>query len=277
MNEMKGYIYFVGGLWMFNQNERPEEDKLGRMAFVESVGLIAQTGTLSHIDNATRAARITLASSPVMPSEEVAARTALGMIAACKQDLGLASEQYEFLKSRTSRVTSFFFSSLDRLLGLLAHTMGQLDAAANHYKDGIDFCTGAGYRSELARTCYDYAALRLAQGEREKALELLDESLAISTELGMRPVVERVAALQEKVRSQPVERPLGAPAFPDGLSQREVDVLRLVAEGQSNSQIGGQLFISDRTVSTHLTNIFNKIGASNRAEAASYATRHELV
>jgi DNA-binding NarL/FixJ family response regulator len=63
---------------------------------------------------------------------------------------------------------------------------------------------------------------------------------------------------------------------PDGLSRRECDVLALVADGRSNREIGEALFISDRTVGRHLTNIFHKIGVSSRTQAARYAIDHGL-
>ena len=70
--------------------------------------------------------------------------------------------------------------------------------------------------------------------------------------------------------------PLRGPAYPDGLTQRELDVIRLVAAGRTDREIAGELVISVRTVTTHVGNILNKTGAANRAEAASYATRHGL-
>jgi DNA-binding NarL/FixJ family response regulator len=64
---------------------------------------------------------------------------------------------------------------------------------------------------------------------------------------------------------------------PELLSSREVEVLRLVAGGKSNAQIADELVISQNTVIRHVSNIFGKIGAANRAEAASYATRNGIV
>jgi DNA-binding CsgD family transcriptional regulator/pimeloyl-ACP methyl ester carboxylesterase len=64
--------------------------------------------------------------------------------------------------------------------------------------------------------------------------------------------------------------------LPAGLSEREAEVLRLVAAGRSNREIGEALSISLNTVDRHVSNILTKIGASNRAEAASFAVRHGL-
>jgi DNA-binding CsgD family transcriptional regulator/pimeloyl-ACP methyl ester carboxylesterase len=67
-----------------------------------------------------------------------------------------------------------------------------------------------------------------------------------------------------------------AASYPAGLSQREVEVLRCVAAGRTNQEISEDLFVSLNTVAYHLRNIFNKTGAANRTEAASFAHRHGL-
>jgi predicted ATPase/class 3 adenylate cyclase/DNA-binding CsgD family transcriptional regulator len=65
--------------------------------------------------------------------------------------------------------------------------------------------------------------------------------------------------------------------YPDGLTSREVEVLRLVASGLSNTQVSERLVISPRTVDTHLTSIYSKIGVSSRSAATRYAMEHHLV
>jgi len=65
-------------------------------------------------------------------------------------------------------------------------------------------------------------------------------------------------------------------AYPNGLTAREVEVLRLVAQGLTNEQVAEQLVISPRTVNSHLTAIFNKIGVSSRGAATRYAIEHHL-
>ena len=85
--------------------------------------------------------------------------------------------------------------------------------------------------------------------------------------------MERVIALQDN-RVSRLESPL---IHPDGLTEREVDVLRLIASGKTNQEIGDELFISAHTVANHAANIFSKTGAANRAEAATYASRNGLV
>jgi DNA-binding NarL/FixJ family response regulator len=65
--------------------------------------------------------------------------------------------------------------------------------------------------------------------------------------------------------------------MPEGLTEREMEVLRATAYGQPNKAIAGALAISPQTVQVHLRNIFSKLGVSNRSEAVAYAIRHGLI
>jgi len=82
--------------------------------------------------------------------------------------------------------------------------MGDMEQASGHFDDALGFFRKAGYRPELAWSCCDYSdALRerVAEGDRAKAMSLLDEALAMSTELGMRPLMERVMSRREILRA----------------------------------------------------------------------------
>ena len=82
--------------------------------------------------------------------------------------------------------------------------MGNLDQATGHFEDAMAFCRKAGCRPELAWTCCDYADTLLQRnesGDRQKATSLLDESLAITTELGMQPLMERVLSRREILKA----------------------------------------------------------------------------
>ncbi len=65
-------------------------------------------------------------------------------------------------------------------------------------------------------------------------------------------------------------------SLPAGLSQREAEVLRLVAAGKTNRQIAQILVLSEKTVINHLTTVYTKIGVDNRAGATAFAVRHDL-
>jgi DNA-binding CsgD family transcriptional regulator len=72
-------------------------------------------------------------------------------------------------------------------------------------------------------------------------------------------------------------READAPRYPDHLSGREVEVLRLIAAGSSSRQIAADLVLSYHTVNRHVANIFAKTGCANRAEAIAYAARRGLL
>jgi DNA-binding NarL/FixJ family response regulator len=108
-------------------------------------------------------------------------------------------------------------------------------------------------------------------GDRQQAAALLDEVVATAQELGIRGLGERAGALRAAALAAPP-----VPVWPAGLTDREVEVLRLIAAGRSNRAIAQALFISPNTVLHHVSSIFAKLGVANRAAAAAYATRRGL-
>ncbi len=96
------------------------------------------------------------------------------------------------------------FWLIDRVLGLLAHTMGNLDDSQTHFEEALAFCRKAGCHPDLAWACCDYADMLLERNDEsdpQKAMQHLDESLQISTELGMRPLMERVLSRREILKA----------------------------------------------------------------------------
>jgi DNA-binding NarL/FixJ family response regulator len=71
--------------------------------------------------------------------------------------------------------------------------------------------------------------------------------------------------------------PADHPSYPHGLTAREIEVLRLVAQGLTDAQVAQRLVISHRTVTTHLSSIYNKLGINSRAAAARFAAEHRLI
>jgi DNA-binding CsgD family transcriptional regulator len=121
---------------------------------------------------------------------------------------------------------------------------------------------------------YDAARVRVLIGLASRdlgdvdAAEMeFDAARWIFQQLGARPDLTRVEALSRALK----------PAAPGGLSAREIQVLRLVAAGKTNRQIASALFISERTVERHLSNIFNKLDLTSRSAATAYAYEHQLL
>lgn len=88
---------------------------------------------------------------------------------------------------------------------------------------------------------------------------------------------EQVLAGQEQMTSPSPTTPAASPhSYPAGLTAREVEVLRLVVRGLTNAQIARELVLSEKTVATHLTHIFNKTTSENRAAVTAFAIHHGL-
>ena len=167
---------------------------------------------------------------------------------------------------------------------IAAHRLlGELDTAAGRYEAADRHLDAARALAADCRAPYEQALTALARAERTMAsgdddgaaLALIEEARIICAPLNARPALRRAAALSDRLaRTQ--SRARRTACFPDGLTGREVEVLRLLAAGLSNRAIGDALLINGRTAERHISNIYAKIGANSRAEAAAYATRHDL-
>ncbi len=160
-----------------------------------------------------------------------------------------------------------------RLLGEL-HTDGErFDAAREHLAIALALADACAAPYERALTLLALAALCGATNDRAAAMALLDEARAICIPLHAAPTLARADALAARLAAMPPP----APVFPDGLSAREVDVLRLIAGGSTNQEIAATLCLSVRTVERHITGLYRKIDGRGRADATTYALRHALV
>jgi ATP/maltotriose-dependent transcriptional regulator MalT len=155
-----------------------------------------------------------------------------------------------------------------RLLGELETAAGDQAAAEAHLSTALDLASACEALFERALTLLALAELRVATGTTDKATTLLDEVRQICTPLGAAPTLARADALATGLADQsPTD------AYPAGLTQREAEVVRLLARRLSNPEIAEALFVSPRTVQTHVEHILAKLGVSNRREAAEAATR----
>ena len=207
-------------------------------------------------------------------------RFALALIPVVRIDAADAELRYNDLAPLRGSVMSgdpltIGMATMDLVFGLLAATMGQFDRAVKHFEDAISFCEGAGYRPELAWTCCDFSdALiqRNAAGDRQRAGSLLNQATIIASALGMKPLMERLAGNEARARGARDK----SPEYPLGLTHREVEVLRLLAAGDSNREIAAGLVLSVRTVERHVANIYDKTDSRGRAEATAFAITNGL-
>jgi class 3 adenylate cyclase/DNA-binding CsgD family transcriptional regulator len=152
-----------------------------------------------------------------------------------------------------------------RARGLAQADAGALSEAVAQYRESPR-------RVDLAMACEDAAGGLLAAGREGEAVERLDEAATIYLESGAVHDLARVdAALRAAGARRRRRGPAVAPKGWDALSPTERKVVELVAHGLSNPQIASALFISRRTVETHVSHIFRKVGVSSRTQLATAA------
>jgi DNA-binding CsgD family transcriptional regulator len=182
-------------------------------------------------------------------------------------------EPYADRNIATGRFGSVCLGPAAHFLGLLDLTLGRPEQALRRFQDAAALAGRMQARPMLAWCREGQARALLALdrlGDRQQAQALLQEATATAQELGICGLGDRADELLMELAAP------ATPAWPAGLTGREVEVLRLIAAGRSNRAIAEALFISPNTVLRHVSNIFAKTGVANRAEAAAYATRQGL-
>jgi predicted ATPase/DNA-binding CsgD family transcriptional regulator len=170
---------------------------------------------------------------------------------------------------------------VDRGLGLAALMQGAVERAHRHFFEAEARMRQAEMRPDLALTLLQHGILQRAWRAQDDALtttadELIAEGLHLCAAVGMEELGKRtLRAMEQTLKAVPRSDVRRSPRK-DGLSARELEVLRLVAQGQTNREIAQTLVLSEKTVARHLTHIFTKTGVANRAAAAAYALRHGL-
>jgi DNA-binding NarL/FixJ family response regulator len=149
------------------------------------------------------------------------------------------------------------------------------DDARRHLEDAVDLFLQSGAPYELARARIELARALGRLGRVEAALEEAQRAVDLLSELHAELEMSRAKGLMESLSSAAPARSPAAP--PAGLRVREVEVLRLVADGLNNQVIAERLFLSEHTVHRHVANILNKLSVSSRAAAVAQATRRGLL
>ena len=163
--------------------------------------------------------------------------------------------------------------------GYVAMGEAKADAARKCFEDAVDLYLRSGApfevgrtRIELARALGKVGRIDAAVEEARRAKTLLSELKAELESARAQSVLDTLATLQG------TDRAAMSPKNKTGeLTRREIEVLRLVAEGLNNRTIAERLFVSDHTVHRHLTNILNKLDVSTRAAAVAQAARRGLL
>jgi DNA-binding NarL/FixJ family response regulator len=184
---------------------------------------------------------------------------------------------------------------------------GNPDDARRAARELADIASGKGNEILDAMAAHARGAVHLASGEAREAIEPLRHAFAVWQRAGAPYLAAKIRVLlgmadrasgdedgarMELEAAQSVFRNLGAPRDlervraslaerqterPFGLTAREIEVLRLVARGKTNKAIAHELFLSEKTIDRHVSNIFDKIGVPSRAAATAFAFEHRLL
>ncbi len=201
------------------------------------------------------------------------------------------------------------------MLGRVALSQYQYQQEDTYYQESLAICQDLGEKEGIALALEGLAGIAVALGQARSAARLLGraETLRDTTDVALSPIdrafnertiasaqarlgehilqterdegraltLEQALALLEPVAkalpSSPMFTPILSPPYPNELTAREVEVLRLVAAGLSDRAVAERLVISPRTVQGHVRSIFNKLSVTSRAAATRYAIEHHLV
>jgi DNA-binding NarL/FixJ family response regulator len=202
---------------------------------------------------------------PLQRARLLPAMVEIALAAGDLQGASLASAELDQLSER--------FES-EVLAAIAAHARGSVLLARGEAGRALDALRPA--LAEWQRECAPYLAARVrvsvglacrALGDEDGAALELAAARKVFEELGAKPDLARLPAASVPERGE----------RPDGLTARELEVLGLVAAGKTNKVIARELFLSEKTVDRHVSNIFLKLGVSSRAAATAYAYTHKLV
>jgi DNA-binding NarL/FixJ family response regulator len=145
--------------------------------------------------------------------------------------------------------------------GVIARAAGDLETARRSLEDAVALFQRAGVPYEGARARLALARVLIAAGQRQAGLGEAAAARACFEELGADADAARAGELYSR------------PAASHGLTKREVEVLRLVADGLTDPQIADRLVVSEHTVHRHVANILAKLSCSSRAAAVARAAQ----
>ena len=204
---------------------------------------------------------------------EVAIRVLVRM-----RELERAAEALVQLREVATRTrTRPLLGALYSAEALLAAARGKHDDARRSYEDALDLLVMSDAPFDVSCVRLDLAKTLSASGRGEQAEREITTALEGFRTLGAHGEAARAEAMLADLRSAAVRAPTTASGTPlAGLTERELEVLGLVAEGLTNQGIAQRLVLSEHTVNRHIANILRKLGVPTRAAAASLAARHGL-
>ena len=151
--------------------------------------------------------------------------------------------------------------------GALLLAEGDIAGASTSLRQACETWRDLEMPYEEAQTCLLMAAVCEKRGDQDGRRLEIETARRLFTQLNAEPCLARIAEQSERASHQRI----------GSLSEREAQVLRLLAAGKTNRAIADELFISEKTVARHVSNIFDKLGVSSRTGATAWAFQHNLI
>ena len=208
-------------------------------------------------------------------ADEASDRVTRSKLLAAHVEIMLAADDVHAARGAADELTQLAGDLAAPLLGAVAaHARGAVLLAEDDPRTALDALRGAWAAWQDLEVPYEAARVRVLiglacreLGDEDSAEMELDAARWVFQQLGAAPDLARVEALSGRAAARAA----------GGLTERELQVLRLVAAGETNKAIAADLFLSERTVDRHMSNIFTKLGVSSRAAATAYAYQHHLL
>jgi ATP/maltotriose-dependent transcriptional regulator MalT len=207
--------------------------------------------------------------------QPIESAAALELLVRARLDVGLpeeARQAHERLAAIAAAVGTDHLRAAERgAAGRIALARGEPDEARRALEDALDLHERGAAQFEAAQVRVELAQVLAAQGRAAAGLEHALAARDVLDRLGAGRAARAAAALVTRLggRSTAAQRA--------GMTRRELEVLRLVAEGLSNRRIAERLVVSEHTVHRHLANIYARLGVSSRAAAVAIASERDLL
>lgn len=203
-------------------------------------------------------------SEPGVRCDVLAAAVRILLAAGDGDGARLAAEELTLLAADIG--APFLQAIAEHCQGSLAIARGEPAAAVGPLQSCLKTWLGFQAPHEEALTRIELGAAYRALGDHDSARLELDNARTLLVGLGAAPDLTRLDGVAD-----------GPVATRGDLSLRELQVLRLLATGETNQSIADALYISVRTVDRHVSNVYTKLGVANRAAATAHAYRHQLI
>jgi DNA-binding CsgD family transcriptional regulator/tetratricopeptide (TPR) repeat protein len=203
------------------------------------------------------------------------APAARARVLAAAVEILLAANDHDNARAATRELTdlasrigaSLLRAASAHAAGALLLAQGDVAGASTSLRQAWEIWRDLEMPYEEAQTCQLLAAVCEQRGDQDGRRLELETARRLFTQLSAEPCLARIAEPSERATRQSV----------GSLSEREVQVLRLLAGGRTNRAIANELFISEKTVARHVSNIFDKLGVSSRTGATAWAFQHNLI